>query len=304
LAHYWVKRITFLKIDTPSPILQSEPLRGFLENVSLKEIVFPNFSLRDDLGQIDDLVQSISEHGVLQPVLLRPIGTKYELIAGCRRFEACKRLRKFTIPSHIIHLDDKESYEVALIENLQRRTLNVVEEARAFEKYVSEYGYGGVSDLARKIGKSEQFVSSRIGILRLPQDILTRLTTRVVTYSIVRELANLSPEDQSNIAEIAVNQKLTTRAIKKIVKRAKNSSHDDSRSPNYLDLQTKLKENAFLIDKSRLSLEICLTRLGDIIALCNEEDWMIKDLLLHSRSVVHEQIDLLIRSRKRLYRVN
>ncbi|MGC8912085.1 MAG: ParB/RepB/Spo0J family partition protein, partial [Nitrososphaeria archaeon] len=136
----------------------SSPLSGFIEELEVYRIHSPKYSLRSDLGRLDELITSIEEKGLLEPIVVRPVEDGFEVVAGCRRLEACKRLGWRKIPCHIIELDDREAYEVSLIENLQHKTLDPIEEALAFKRYVDEYGWGGMSELARRVGKSVQYV--------------------------------------------------------------------------------------------------------------------------------------------------
>ena len=107
--------------------------------------------------------------GLLEPIVVRPVENGSEVVAGNRRLEACRRLKMHRIPCHIVELDDREAFEVSLVENVQHETMNPVDEARAFKRYVDDYGYGGVSELARKIDKSQEYVSNRLRLLKLPK---------------------------------------------------------------------------------------------------------------------------------------
>jgi ParB family chromosome partitioning protein len=94
---------------------------------------------------------------LLQPIIVRPKDDHFQIIAGNRRYEACKRLGLKKILCHIVELDDKEAFEVSIAENVQRKNLTPIDEAKTFQSYASKFGWGGMSDLARKIGKSVHF---------------------------------------------------------------------------------------------------------------------------------------------------
>jgi ParB family transcriptional regulator, chromosome partitioning protein len=116
--------------------------------------------LRQNSGaDFPELINSIHEKGLLQPIIVRPKGDRFEVVAGNRRLEACRKLKHRKIKAMILEIDDKTAYEIAITENVQRRTLDPLEEAPAFKKYCDEYGWGSQSELARKIGKSQEFVS-------------------------------------------------------------------------------------------------------------------------------------------------
>ena len=103
-----------------------------------------------------ELTSSIRQQGLLEPIVVRPLDDGFEVVAGNRRLDACKKAGMRKISCNILYLSDKEAYEVSLIENVQHKTLDAIEEAEAFKSYVEEYGYGGESELASRIGKSQQ----------------------------------------------------------------------------------------------------------------------------------------------------
>jgi ParB family transcriptional regulator, chromosome partitioning protein len=130
-------------------------LNGEIEDITMSSIVHPPNVLRSRSSGTKVLADSIDRIGLLHPVVVRITGEgSFEIVAGNRRYDACKKLGWRKILCHIVELDDKASFEVALVENIQRHTLDPIEEAFAFKKYVSEFGWGGVSDLAQKISKS------------------------------------------------------------------------------------------------------------------------------------------------------
>lgn len=98
----------------------------------------------------------------MEPLVVRPVEGWFEVVAGHRRLEACRLLNMRRVPCHIVSMDDKQAYETSLVENMQRQNLNALEEAVAFRRYVEEFGYGGISELARRIGKSQSYVIRRV----------------------------------------------------------------------------------------------------------------------------------------------
>ena len=136
---------------------------SIIEPIEMRMIKHSPFEVRHKIDKNDpefrSLVKSITEHGLLQPILVRPVALGFEIVAGYRRFEACRSLRWRHIQSKIRELSDKQTYEIQLTENIQRKSLNALEEAEAFKKYVDDFGWGGVSELASKIEKSEEYVS-------------------------------------------------------------------------------------------------------------------------------------------------
>jgi ParB family chromosome partitioning protein len=143
-------------------------ISGIIEQVLISKLHHSKFLLRDVKHSMEELQTSIEEKGLLHPIVVRVDDDGYEVVAGNRRFVACKQLGWKRITCHILELDDKNAFETSSIENLQHRTLNAVEEAFSYKKYIEEYEWSGVSELARKIGKSHSYVSNRIRLLELP----------------------------------------------------------------------------------------------------------------------------------------
>jgi len=158
---------------------------------------------------VEELAASIQQKGLLQPILVRPIVEEeaegyFEIIAGNRRFHACKRLGWNKIACHIIELDDKQAFEVSLIENLQRKTLGPLDEASAFKAYVSDFGWGGVSELSSKIGKSISYIIKRIKLLNLPIDIQNSIINHTLDTSTAEELFVIKDKTRLNQFKMAL----------------------------------------------------------------------------------------------------
>ena len=170
----------------------SSPLiLGLIEDIDVSSIKSSPYLYRNAMDDVSDLAESIQDKGVLQPILVRSRDSYYEIIAGHRRYKACKSLGWRKIICHVIELDDKEAFEVSLIENIQRKTLDPKEEALAFKDYVIKFGWGGISDLATKISKSTSYVQRRIKLLELPEDILDSLSNSLISTD--RQLKNCYP---------------------------------------------------------------------------------------------------------------
>ncbi len=162
---------------------------------------------------------SIIQKGLLQPIIVRPKEERFEIVAGNRRYEACKRAGWSKILCHIVELDDREAFEVSIAENIQRKNLSIIDEARAFQSYTSMFGWGGMSELARKIGKSVQYVERRVRLLDLPPDVIESVTSLDISSSIAEELLSLrNKEYQSDFAKLAREKQLSSRVIRDLVK--------------------------------------------------------------------------------------
>ena len=128
---------------------------SIIEQIEMKMIHHSSFAVRDKFQRYSEddesLVTSIREHGLIQPILIRPLSHGFEIVAGHRRYHACKSLRWRFIPCKIREMTDKQAFEIQLSENIQRKSMDPIEEAEAFRRYVMDYGWGGVSDLLRKL---------------------------------------------------------------------------------------------------------------------------------------------------------
>lgn len=103
------------------------------------------------------MANSINKNGLLQPVVVRPKDDCFEIVAGCTRFLACKSLHWRKIPCHVIQLNEVQTFEVALIENMERKSITPLDEAKAFKRYCFDNGWGSVSDLSSKIGEFQLY---------------------------------------------------------------------------------------------------------------------------------------------------
>lgn len=171
---------------------------------------------------IKELAASIRQHGLIQPITVRPTDLGFEIVAGHRRYQACKLLRWRVIPARVKALSDKEAFEVQLVENMHRLSMDPVEEAEAFKKYVIDYGWGGVSQLSRILSKSEQYVSSRIQLLKLPKEIIEEVSDNRLKPSHALELVNLDEEYQKPMAETIINGNLSVQHVRQMVKKVKH----------------------------------------------------------------------------------
>ena len=136
-------------------------------------------------------------------------------MAGHRRFQACKLLRWKTIPAMVMDVSDKDAFEIQLIENILRRTLDPIEEAQAFKLYVRDYGWGGVTYLAETIMKSEQYVSSRIQLLKLPQNVIDKVKSGELKVSHAFELLGIEGRSLENMSDDIINKNMSVKNIRR-----------------------------------------------------------------------------------------
>ena len=175
-------------------------LFGEIEYIPISSIKTSLYNCRD-INQIviEAISESIKQYGLIQPIVIRVAVTAvedraivednhYEIVAGCRRYMACKILNWKKIPCHIVHLNDKQAFEISLVENIQRESLSPLEEAKSFKKYVLDKGWGSISNLSSKIGKSHSYITKRIAMLNLPLDVQQSIKNYELKPSSAEEL--------------------------------------------------------------------------------------------------------------------
>jgi ParB family transcriptional regulator, chromosome partitioning protein len=271
-----------------------------IDDLSIREIRVIN-PLRKDLGNLEALSKSINQLGLLQPIIVRPLDEYFDLVAGHRRLEACKRLRWRKVPCHVVELSDKAAFEVALTENLDRKTLDPLEEARAFQKYVATNGWGGLTELSNRIGLSPSYISKRIALLSLPEEVLDQILRNRKIPSLAEELLTLDSESQLEVARAIENQGLSTRDVRKLVKTINLEKSTDSRGSSGLwaEQDDRSKLVGHCIDLTITALRLALSRM-DIALEKLDREWIEKEMILQYRLTLHNQIDSLIRLRKKI----
>ena len=276
----------------------TEMLPGFTEELWLRDIRPSKSPLREEAGPVDGLALSIEEKGLLQPLVVRPLKEGFEVVAGNRRLGACRLLGMKKVPCYVVGLDSKQAYEVSIIENLQRNSLNPIEEARAFRRYVDEYGYGGVSELARRIGKSEPYVSKRLGLLDLPKTVQEDIIRRRIAPSVAEELSNLDASEATRLVDRfarGIRRSEDSRTVKEQKKEeAAIGIH------GYTMEEAEVRKIDRAMSKSIASLKVCLTQIDDIVDNLNEDEWFVRrEALIHCRWTIHQFIDNIITLQKR-----
>lgn len=177
-----------------------------------------------DKEALEELSDSIRENGLLQPILVREYGEgRYQIIAGERRFRACKLAGLTEIPAIVLDRDDKAAAQIALIENIQREDLNPLEEALAYKSLKDEYDMTQ-EELSERIGKSRSAIANSIRLLDLPEAILTMVAARELSAGHARTLLGVKDrEDMILLAQIAAEQDLSVRQLEEQVKKINRS---------------------------------------------------------------------------------
>ena len=194
----------------------------------LDDIIPNRFQPREvfDDQALKELAVSIKEHGVIQPIIVRKVENKYEIIAGERRYKASTMAGLTKIPAIIKNLDDKESSKVALIENLQRKDLTPIEEARTYQKILElESGSMTQEQLAASMGKTQSAVSNKLRLLALPDEIQDALLKEKISERHARSLLNVDDKNtQIKLLNKIIDEKLTVRDLDKEIKELKEGS--------------------------------------------------------------------------------
>ena len=191
-----------------------------VESIQIERIVPNRYQPRQvfDPSKLKELAESIDEHGLLQPIVVRPIEEHmYEIIAGERRFSALQSLQKSHADVIIRDMSDEETAVVALIENIQRENLSVVEEAEAYKKLL-EIGNTTQSELAKSLGKSQSFIANKLRLLKLAPKVIVRLREGKITERHARAVLPLSNEVQEQLIEQVIQQKLNVKQTEARVK--------------------------------------------------------------------------------------
>jgi ParB family chromosome partitioning protein len=276
---------------------------GILQEIAINKIRHPPKQLRLNLDHLEELAASISQHGLLQPIVVRPKDHEFEVAAGNRRLAAVKMLKLRKISCHIVELSDREAYEVALVENVQHKTMNPIEEGLAFSRYVKNYGWGGVSELARRIGRSQEFVTKRIQLLRLPERVRQEIIRQRITPTVALEMLPLDKEAMEEFADFILDNPLTKEEIRQIVKVSRIGQKDDGPEPSKSGSEMTYEKELYLLDKSlRKSIAVMkstLVNFDDIVDNVHDE-WVLKELLMQYRQIMHGDIDTFLKLRKRL----
>ena len=236
--------------------------------LNLDDIIPNRFQPREvfDEQELKELALSIKEHGVIQPIIVRSVNGKYEIIAGERRYKASALAGKTTIPAIINNLDDKEASKVALLENLQRKNLNPIEEARTFQK-ILELDEMTQEELAKTMGKSQSAVANKLRLLQLPDPIQDAILKKQIPEHHARLLLKVEdPKKQKELFKQIVTEKLS---VKEVDRRIKEMYPDSKEKEDVSNINTYLN-NAPL--NPTMTIETPNNNYGKIKILDDEED--------------------------------
>lgn len=195
-----------------------------------------------DQETLEELAQSIRLHGILQPIIVRQKGRRYQLLAGERRCRAAELAGLVEIPALVKELSDREMMELSIVENLQREDLNPLDEALGYDQLVKQLGLTQ-EEIAQRVGRSRPHVANMLRLLQLPQSLQELVSRETISAGHARALLAISdPALQHRLAEIVVKQGLNVRQTEKLVKR--HSGRDNAN----VSRETKKKRPAEIVD--------------------------------------------------------
>jgi ParB family transcriptional regulator, chromosome partitioning protein len=273
---------------------------SIIEQIEMKLIRPSSFAVRDKFQKYceedESLIISIREHGLIQPILIRPLSHGFEIVAGHRRYQACKSLRWRFIPCKIREMTNKQAFEIQLSENIQRKSMDPIEEAEAFRRYVIDFGWGGMSDLAKKIGKSEEYVSHRIQLLKLSEEIQKKITSNMLNVSKAIEISTIPIEKQSQIVGEIIENNLSVKRIRELKMILRDNVSEDYSNIGLTNGNNYLSKSLKITKKASLSLKVTLARIDNLIeesqiSIEPEQRTEIINFLMELRIRIHELID-------------
>lgn len=211
--------------------LVAQPINteGKVWQVSIDKLSSGQFQPRKAFEKepLQELAQSIKENGILQPIIARKVtGGRLEIVAGERRWRAAQIAGLHEVPVLIKNFDDKETLELAIIENIQREDLNPIEEAEGYAKLISEFKMSQ-QQVADKVGRDRATVANAVRLLALPQDIKKYIVDGLLSVGHAKVLLSLQdPKKQIELAKKVLNEKMSVRKLEKLVADAQNPRHD------------------------------------------------------------------------------
>lgn len=292
-------------------LFYSQNTQGVLENIQISQIRPFKFYYRNNIDdeEIKNLEGSILQHGLLQPIIVRHLDQFYEIVTGHRRYKACKALGWRKILCHIIHVEDKEAFEISLMSNIQRKQISPIEEAHAFDKYLSNYKWGDITELAQNIGKSRSYIYRRLKLLDFPSDIITAISESQIDPSIIEELSSIKDDTlKEKLANDVLENKyscMQIRQIRRVWDEDKKINDDncyfgEGNKDFCSDLQQlDVKVQQLLFNKTIVLLKNTSRNMMPIIE-DSEENWIVYNTLIEHKKIIDTQIDILIKEKKKI----
>lgn len=211
---------------------KQEPAEGGIAYIDINDIKPNSNQPRKtfDEEKLDELAASISEHGLIQPVVLRKAGKGYEIVAGERRWRAARKAGIKELPCIVKELTDEENMLLAIIENMQREDLNPIEEAEGLRQMIDTYGLTQ-EQVSKSVGKSRPYIANCLRLLKLPKDVIDYVSAGELSAGHAKAIAGVDDEEkQVKLAKDVVKQGLSVRQLEKLIKEEKPAARPAKKS--------------------------------------------------------------------------
>jgi ParB family transcriptional regulator, chromosome partitioning protein len=209
-------------------------------------------------AQLDELAQSIRDRGIIQPLIVRPAGNdNYEIVAGERRWRAAQRAGLHEVPVVVVEVNDREAFQLAIIENVQRADLNPIEEANAYQRLATEFDYSQ-EEVAKTVGKSRPHVANTLRLLKLTRPVQELITTNRLDAGHARILVGL--DDQEQLANLIVERGYSVRQVEAMIRERTVRNASAPREPRSKDPNSRAFEKRLT---DALGLQVTLNQRGD-----------------------------------------
>ena len=219
-----------------------------------------------DESAINELADSIRQHGLIQPIVVRPIESGYQIVAGERRWRACRQLGMSEVPAIVKEFTDSETAQIALIENIQREDLNPVEEASAFRALMDEYNMTQ-EELSKAVGKSRSAIANSVRLLNLPEPVIEMLKKRELSVGHAKAISAAgSEEEMISLAKEAAAGRITVRGIEKLLSKSSEDTSEKKSKPENQAEEKEVRQGMNFITEMQLSLENHLGRKVRIVS--------------------------------------
>ncbi len=264
------------ELGTPvEEVLVPETTGGLKSEVLISDVEVNPFQPRTEFDEdrLNELAASIKLHGVIQPITVRQLGERYQLISGERRWRASQIAGKITIPAYVRQANDQEMLELALIENIQREELNPMEIALNYRRLVDECNLLH-EELAERVGKDRSTVSNYMRLLKLPPQIQKYIQSKQLSMGHARALAGIEQiEVQLSVFKQVVEQELSVRKTEELIRSLGNKSQSTSKAstqlkPEYQQIQNDLRSQL----GSKVNLRVKSNGSGEMVIPFNSTD--------------------------------
>lgn len=241
------EEVSIINEEKDEPVAEETESASGVRYIDINEIR-PNASqprkVFDD-SKIAELADSISQHGMIQPIIVRPSGKGFEIVAGERRWRASRKAELKEVPCIVRELSDRENMLFAIIENMQREDLNPIEEALAFQEMIQQYSLTQ-SEVSKSLGKSRPYITNALRLLKLPQKVQDMLSEQKISGGHARAIAGVEDEAvQIKLADACVKDGLSVRTLEKMIadlNKKPSKPAKKAKSADIISVENELKQ--------------------------------------------------------------